>query len=49
MDNLNSAWWAVSAANQFRALARNTENETTKALAEGLVPLSEAIRALAAK
>ena len=36
--------WAVGAANQFRAVARSTENETTKALAEGLVHLAEAIR-----
>ncbi len=45
----NAAVWATSAANQFRAVARSTENETTKALAEGLVHLAEAVRELAGK
>ena len=45
----NAAVWATSAANRLRAVARSTENETTKALAEGLVHLAEAIRELAAK
>ena len=40
---------ATAAANQFRAVARSSENETTKALAEGLVHLAEAIRELDAK
>ena len=45
----NAAVWAIGAANQFRAVARTTENLTTKALAEGLVQSAEAIRELAAK
>ena len=44
-----AAVWAICAAHQFHAVARTTENETTKALAEGLVHLAEAIRELAAK
>jgi hypothetical protein len=42
----NAASWAVSAANKFREVARTTENPTTKALAEGLTHLSEAVREL---
>ncbi|MDT7755765.1 MAG: hypothetical protein QOH27_1663 [Mycobacterium sp.] len=42
----NAASWAVSAANQFRQVARTTENPTTKLLAEGLTHLSEAVREL---
>lgn len=33
---------AASAANQFRAVARSTEDETTKLLAEGLTHLADA-------
>jgi hypothetical protein len=36
----------MSAANKFREVERTTENETTKALAEGLTHLAEAIREL---
>ena len=39
----NSATWAISAANSFRAVARDTENPVTKQLAEGLTYLSEAV------
>ena len=39
--------WAVTAANKFREVARTTENPTTKALAEGLIALAEAVRDLA--
>ena len=46
MNTMNSAQWATSAANKFREVARSTENPGTKALAEGLTHLSEAIRAL---
>jgi hypothetical protein len=42
----NAASWAVSAANKFREVARTTQNPTTKALAEGLMHLSEAVREL---
>lgn len=42
----NSAAWAIGAANSFRAVARETENPTTKTLAEGLTHLAEAIREL---
>ncbi|MDT5109597.1 MAG: hypothetical protein QOE20_1487 [Mycobacterium sp.] len=42
----NAASWAVSAANKFREVARTAENPTTKALAEGLTHLSEAVREL---
>lgn len=42
----NAAMWATSAANKFREVARTTENETTRALAEGLTHLAEAIRVL---
>lgn len=45
----NAAVWATGAANKFREVARTTENETTKALAEGLTHLAEAIRELSAK
>jgi hypothetical protein len=45
----NAAQWAVSAANKFRQVARETENPTTKLLAEGLTDLAEAIRELDAK
>jgi hypothetical protein len=34
----------VSAGNKFREVRRSTENPTTKALAEGLTHLSEAVR-----
>lgn len=42
----SAAQWATSAANHFRAVARTTENPTTKQLAEGLTHLAEAIREL---
>jgi hypothetical protein len=42
----NSATWAISAANKFREVTRTTDNPTTKALAEGLTYLSEAVRDL---
>jgi translation initiation factor 2B subunit (eIF-2B alpha/beta/delta family) len=42
----NAASWAVSAANKFREAARQSENPTTKQLAEGLTHLSEAVREL---
>jgi hypothetical protein len=42
----NAAPWAATAGNKFRELARNTENPTTKLLAEGLTALAEAIREL---
>ncbi|GLP83581.1 hypothetical protein [Mycobacterium antarcticum] len=42
----NSAQWAVSAATKFRQVARDTENPSTKQLAEGLTHLAEAIQAL---
>jgi hypothetical protein len=42
----NAPSWAVSAGNKFREVARTTENPTTKALAEGLTRLSEAVREL---
>lgn len=38
--------WATSAGNRFREVQRTAENSTTKALAEGLTHLAEAIRAL---
>jgi len=38
--------WAGSAGNKFREVARTTDNPTTKALAEGLTHLAEAIREL---
>lgn len=43
---MNSAQWATSAANKFRQVARDSENPSTKLLAEGLTHLAEAIRAL---
>jgi hypothetical protein len=46
MDTMNSAQWATSAANKFREVARDTENPASKALAEGLTHLAEAVRAL---
>ncbi|MFI5511705.1 hypothetical protein ACIA48_29965 [Mycobacterium sp. NPDC051804] len=42
----NSAAWATSAGNNFRQVARETENPTTKLLAEGLTHLTEALREL---
>lgn len=42
----DAAIWATGAANTFRQVQRDTENPVTKQLAEGLVQLSEAIRAL---
>jgi uncharacterized protein YukE len=42
----NSAMWAGSAGNKFREVARTTDNPTTKALAEGLTHLAEAIKEL---
>lgn len=42
----NSAVWASSAGNKFRQVARETENATTKALAEGLTDITEALREL---
>jgi hypothetical protein len=41
-----SAAWAASAVNEFRAVARATENPTTRQLAVGLAHLAEAIRSL---
>jgi hypothetical protein len=45
-EKTNAAVWATSAGNKFRQVARETENPTTKLLAEGLTYLSEAIRDL---
>lgn len=45
MDDHNPSQWAISAGNKFRQVARETENLTTKLLAEGLAQLAEAIRA----
>jgi hypothetical protein len=45
----NAAQWAVSAGNKSRHVARETENPTTKQLAEGLTHLAEAIRELDGK
>ena len=42
----DAAAWAVTAANKFRQVERQTENPTTKLLAEGLTALAEAIRDL---
>jgi hypothetical protein len=42
----NAAPWATGAANKFREVARTTENDTTKLLAEGLTALAESVRAL---
>ncbi len=42
----NAAPWAVTARNKCRAVARSTENPTTKLLAEGLTALTEALREL---
>jgi hypothetical protein len=42
----NAASWAGTAGNKFREVARSTENPTTKALAEGLTALAEAVRDL---
>lgn len=42
----NAAPWAVTAGNKFRAVARATENPTTKLLAEGLTALTESLREL---
>ena len=42
----NAATWASSAGNAFRKVARDTGDPTTKALAEGLAHLAEAIREL---
>ena len=45
----NAAPWAATAGNKFREVTRSTENPATKALAEGLTALSEALRELDAK
>ena len=45
----NAAPWAATAGNKFREAARTTENPTTKALAEELTALTEALRELDAK
>jgi hypothetical protein len=45
----NAAPWAVSAGNKFREVARQTDNPTTKLLAEGLTHLAEAVRDLEIK
>jgi hypothetical protein len=42
----NAAPWASTAGNKFREVARTTENQTTKLLAEGLTALTEALREL---
>jgi translation initiation factor 2B subunit (eIF-2B alpha/beta/delta family) len=42
----NAATLAISAANKFREVTRQTESPTTKLLAEGLTHLSEAVREL---
>jgi uncharacterized protein YukE len=42
----NAASWAGTAGNKFREVARTTDNPTTKALAEGLTHLAEAVREL---
>jgi excisionase family DNA binding protein len=45
----NSSQWATSAANKFGAVIRETENPTTKLLAQGLRELAEAVRDLGAE
>jgi hypothetical protein len=45
----NAAPWAATAGNKFREVARTTQNPTTKALAEGLTALTEAVRELDTK
>ena len=45
----NAAPRASAAGNKFREVARSTENETTKLLAEGLTALTESLRELDAK
>ena len=45
----NPAPWAMTAGNKSRAVARTTDNPTTKLLAEGLTALTEALRELDAK
>lgn len=45
----NAAPWAATAGNKFREVARSTDNETTKLLAEGLTALTEALRDLDTK
>jgi hypothetical protein len=42
----DAATWAISAANKFREVKRETTNPTTAALAEGLTYLNEAVREL---
>jgi hypothetical protein len=42
----NAAPWATTAGNKFREVAKNTENPTTKLLAEGLTAFTEALREL---
>jgi hypothetical protein len=36
----NAAAWAATAGNKFREVARSTENQSTKLLAEGLTALT---------
>jgi hypothetical protein len=45
-EQRSAAPWATTAGNKFREVASTTENPTTKLLAEGLTPLTEAIREL---
>ncbi len=45
----DAAVWAVDAGNEFREVQRTTENATTKAVAEGLNALAEAVRNLDAE
>lgn len=45
----NAAPWASTAGNKFREVARTTDNPTTRALAEGLTALTEALRELDAR
>jgi translation initiation factor 2B subunit (eIF-2B alpha/beta/delta family) len=47
MENSTAAQWAVAAADEFRQVARTTENPATRELAKGLTHLAEAIRELA--
>lgn len=42
----NAAAWASAAGNKFREIARNTDDPTTKLLAEGLTHLAEGVREL---
>ncbi len=45
----DAAPWASTAGNEFREVARSTENPTTKLIAEGLTALTEALRELDAR